>query len=155
MSWKWLELVDASCWRSGGAYVNQAGLGRDVLATGTKGVRMPWPKVKMNSERSRNSTNWTKLRLVSEFHDGKQHGASSQRSGHSCANEPRREELWSDPSSHECPRAGEAVLAQFRVPFCRLGRSIFRRAAMKTLEVERPQKRPGPVLLMSADSPPC
>ena len=38
------------------------------------------------------------------------------------------------------PLAGEAVLAQFRVPFCRLGRSILGRAAMKTLEVERPQK---------------
>ena len=52
---------DASCWRSGGAYVKRAGLGRDILATGTKGARMPWTlKVKMNSERFRNSTNWTK-----------------------------------------------------------------------------------------------
>ena len=52
---------DASGWRSGGAYVNQAGLERDILATGTKGMRVPWtPKVKMNSERCRNSTNWTK-----------------------------------------------------------------------------------------------
>ena len=38
------------------------------------------------------------------------------------------------------PRAGEAVLAQFRVPFFHLGRSILLRAALKTLEVKRPPK---------------
>ena len=114
---------------------------------------MLWtPKVKMNSERTRNSTNWTKNRLVSEFHDGKQHGASSQRSGFSCANGPLREEPWlvrprqsrvalvsalrENGAEHhgslwtDSLRAGEAVLAQFRVPFCCLGRSILRRAAI-------------------------
>ena len=125
-------------------------------------MRMRWtPKVKMNSDRSRNSTNWTKNRLESEFHDGKQHGASSQRGGLSCANGPLREEPWlvrprqsrvalvgarrGNGAEHhgsswmDGPRAGEAVLAQFRVPFCRFGRSILQRAAMKALEVEHPQ----------------
>ena len=38
------------------------------------------------------------------------------------------------------PEHREAVVAKFRVPFCRLGRSILQRAALKTLKVERPKK---------------